>query len=136
MLSSHMAGRTLRAPSFFPLSMSCGSCGSCVGCKVCAGIVALVLTLTTIAAFLGVWNTHNTDAGWVFGTTQGSIALVTFIISIMAWKKMVGKMCPCRSKGACGGCPCGKENCSCPRPGAGVDGPKCSMCGKMPCRCK
>ena len=107
--------------------MSCGSScgGSCAVCKAVSAVVALLLTLTTIAAVIGVWNTHHTATGaWVFGTTAGSVALVTFILSLMAWKKVVGKMCPCRSK-ACGtGCGCGT--------GGGV----CPGCGKMPCKCK
>ncbi len=87
--------------------MSCGSCncGSCVVCKIVAGLVALVLTLTTIAAVIGVYMTHVSPAGWVFGSTAGSVALVTFILSLMAWFKVVKKMCPC-GKGCGSGSSC------------------------------
>jgi hypothetical protein len=109
--------------------MCSGNCGrSCTVCKICGGIVTLVLLLATIAAFLGVWVTHSTPAGWVFGTTAGSLALGVLILSIVALHKTFHKMCGCGSKGGCGaGCDCGKD---------GMMGPKCPMCGKMPCQCK
>lgn len=119
-----------------PISrMSCGSCckgGACAVCKIVAGLIALVFTLTTVAAAVGVWNTHMTLDGWTFGTTPGSAALFVFVVSLMVWFKTVKKMCPCRSAGcgsgcgsSCGGCPCGKENCNCPKSG----------CGKENCGC-
>ena len=95
--------------------MSCGSgsCGGCGGCKVLCGIVALLLTLTTIAAALGVYHAHlGPDGTWMFGTLAGSVSLFTFIVSMVAWLKIVKKMCPCGSKG--GMCPgCGQSPCKC-----------------------
>ncbi len=105
-------------------------CGACIVCKIVAGLVALVLTLTTIAAVIGVYMTHVSPAGWVFGSTAGSVALVTFILSLMAWFKVVKKMCPCSSKGCGSGCGCGGGSCDC------GDGGKCPGCGKSPCVCK
>ena len=106
-------------------------CGGCAGCKVLTGIVAFLTTLTTVAAVIGVWRTHITPAGWVFGTAEGSLALLVFIVSLMVWLKLVKKMCPCNKMGA--GCPCGGAGCKgeCQNGGA-----KCSMCHHMPCTCK
>ena len=93
--------------------MSCCSGGSCGGCKFIVGIMALLTTITTIATFIGVYQTHITPEGWMFGSLNGSIAVIAFLFSIMCWLKLVKKLCPC-GKGACGGCPgCGNMPCSC-----------------------
>jgi hypothetical protein len=90
----------------------CSSGNGCGGCKAILGIVALFLTATTIAALLGVYNAHMTADGFVFGALNGSASLATFILSLVAWLKVVKKMCPCKS--ACGMCPgCGTKPCSC-----------------------
>lgn len=119
-----------------PISPMCGcSKGGCAGCKLFGAVVALLLTLTTIAALVGVWVTHFTESGMLFGSLNGSIALITLIISLMAWLKVVKKMCPCGKGGCCdmgGGCGSGKGGCDCK---SGMDG-KCPMCHRMPCVCK
>jgi hypothetical protein len=93
-------------------------------CKLLAALVTLLLTLTTIAAAIGVWVTHHGTGAWVFGTMPGSIALFTFIVSLLAWFKVFKKMCPC-GKGGCGsGC------------GGGSCGGGCPGCGNNPCSCK
>lgn len=97
--------------------MSCGSCcsgGRCAGCKFVVVIVALLTTITTVATFIGVWQTHMTAEGWSFGTTNGSLAVIAFVASIMCWLKLVKKICPC-GKGSCGGAcsSCGTDPCSC-----------------------
>ena len=106
----------------FPLPlMSCGSCaptggGCCGGCKAMCAIVTLLTTITTIAALIGVYQTHITPEGWMFGSLNGSVAIIAFLASVMCWLKLVKKMCPC-GKGACGGGSCGG-------------------CGQSPCACK
>ena len=80
-------------------------------------IVALLTTVTTIATLIGVYMTHITPEGWMFGSLNGSVAVIAFLASIMCWLKLVKKMCPCGSKGACGAggmCPgCGHSPCTC-----------------------
>ena len=102
--------------------MSCGSsCGGCGGCKALVVIVALLTTATTVATAIGVYMTHYTVEGWMFGTLNGSVAIVAFLVSIMCWLKLVKKLCPCGTmggaccgSGSCGGCPgCGTSPCSC-----------------------
>ena len=89
-----------------------GSCSSCGGCKVIVSIVALLTTVTTVATLIGVYMTHVTAEGWMFGTPNGSLSVLAFLVSIMCWLKLVKKMCPCGKKG--GVCPgCGTSPCSC-----------------------
>ena len=106
--------------------MSCcssGSCGTrCAGCKALTAIVALLSTLTTIATAIGVYQTHLTDQGWMFGTANGSLAVLAFIVSIMCWLKLVKKMCPCGKKAMCADGSCA--------------GGSCPGCGTNPCSCK
>ena len=121
-----------------PTSPMCGcSKGGCAGCKLFGAVVALLLTLTTIAALVGVWVTHFTESGMLFGSLNGSVALITLIISLMACIKVAKKMCPCAKGacggGSCGGCPCGKAGCDCK---SGMDCGKCPACKHMPCTCK
>lgn len=79
--------------------MSCGSggcCGSgCGGCKFIVSVVAFLTTITTVATIIGVYMTHMTIDGWKFGTIDGSLSIVAFVVSIMVWLKLVKKLCPC-----------------------------------------
>ncbi len=92
----------------------------CGGCKFIVGIVALLTTITTIATLIGVYNTHMTAEGWMFGTLNGSLAIIALLLSVMCWLKLVKKMCPC-GKGSCAGGSCGGG---------------CPGCGNDPCTCK
>ena len=95
--------------------MSCcssGSCGTgCGGCKAVKIIVTLLLTATTLATLLGVWKTHSTPSGWMFGTMEGSLAILAFVLSVTIWVKMVKCLCPCSKGGMCPGC--GQDPCVC-----------------------
>lgn len=93
----------------------CGSsCCECAACKVVRAIASLLLLLLTIAAFIGVWHTHMTATGWMFGSTDASLAILAAVASLAVFHKTSKKLCRC-NKGACGGCPCGKEGCACPK---------------------
>lgn len=63
-------------------------------------VVALLVTLATLAALVGVWKTHMTADGMMFGSTEGSLALLTFVLSSVIWVKMVKCLCPCSKGGA------------------------------------
>ncbi len=103
--------------------MSCGSCcssgcGPCLVCKIASGIVGLLVTVTTVATLIGVWMTHNTPEGWAFGTPNGSLSVIAFVVSAAVWLKIFKKMCGCCGKkgGACkdGACTdggCGDGSC-------------------------
>ncbi len=82
--------------SFPPPSM-CGSCCECGACKVIRIIVSLLLLAATVAAFIGMWHNHVTPTGWVFGTTEGSLSILTFVASLMLLFKTSKKLCPCNS---------------------------------------
>lgn len=95
------SGRGMMASSFLPpIFMSCCSSGNCTGCKVGQAVVLLVLTITSVAAFIGVWNTHMLASGWSFGTQEGSLAILALVFSFTMWGKKMSKMCPC-NKVAC-----------------------------------
>lgn len=91
----------------------CSSCssGSCFGCKIFRLIYAFVLTLIVLAAFVGVWRTHVLANGMVYGTPDGSLALLVFIIALHFWYRTVKVLCPCRSAGCCSAC--GSDPCTC-----------------------
>ncbi len=80
------------------------SCSVC--CKVCKWIVMLLLLCTSIAALLGVYQTHvvtGSDASRMmiqFGSTSGSLAIIAFVASVLAWGK---KMACCMGK-SCDSC--------------------------------
>lgn len=91
----------------------------CTICKIVKYLVAILLTLATVAAFMGAWNTHMVGGVLQFGAGDASLALLTFVISITLWLKLVKKLCPC-NKGGCGcgsgcgcggGCNCGSKDC-------------------------
>lgn len=80
--------------------------GCSTGCMVCKWIVAVLLLLVAIAALVGVYQTHvvtGSDASRTmiqFGSTSGSLAIIAFVVSVMAWCK---KMAACMS-GSCEVC--------------------------------
>ncbi len=64
-------------------------------CIVSKWATAILLFLTSIAALIGVYETHVVSGGVQFGSTSGSLAILAFTVSIMAWGK---KMVCCMSK--------------------------------------
>lgn len=82
------------------------SCACSKGCMISKWIVCLLLLATTIAALVGVYQTHvivGTDPARFaiqFGSTSGSLAIIAFVVSVMAWGK---KMMCCMSK-SCEAC--------------------------------
>ena len=78
---------------------SAGCCSP--GCKVCKWVVAILLLLTSIAALVGVYQTHvitGSDSSRVviqFGSTSGSLAIIAFVVAVVSWGKQI--MC-CMSK--------------------------------------
>ncbi|TSC57726.1 MAG: hypothetical protein Greene041619_971 [Candidatus Peregrinibacteria bacterium Greene0416_19] len=99
-----------------PLSMCGCSPGMCSACKTIGSLVLLVLTLAAVAALIGVVHTHYVLGSWVFGSMDGSVALITLIVSLLAGYKLMKKMCGCGCCGSlctkCGhddGCTCGKN---------------------------
>ncbi len=73
--------------------------GCSTGCMIGKWIVAAALLLVAVAALIGVYQTHvvtGSDSSRVmiqFGSTSGSLAIIAFVVSVMAWcKKMVACM--------------------------------------------
>ncbi len=93
--------------------------GMCAVCKTIKILVALVFFILALAALAGVYQTHYTPAGFVFGTSDCSFAIIALVASLLAWHKTTKGLCPCSRKSCgtgcgCGGaCACGKENCDC-----------------------
>lgn len=77
------------------------SAGSaCIGCMIMQWLTALFLLVVTIAALIGAYMAHVMPDGVVFGSTNGSLALIAFTASIVLLGKQMRKCCPC------GGCEC------------------------------
>lgn len=88
-------------------STSCSSGGKSLACKIVAGIFLLLTTVTTLAMLVGVYRAHVIPAdylpqmpagGLLFGSPEGSLAVIAFIASAALWLKIVCKMCPCTKK--------------------------------------
>jgi hypothetical protein len=69
-------------------------------CIVSKWAVAILLFLTSIAALIGVYNTHIVSGGVQFGSSGGSFAIIAFTVSVMAW----GKKMACCMSGNCEVC--------------------------------
>ena len=104
----------------------CSSGGKCGGCKAILALVCLLVTVLTIAAAIGVYKSHVLPDGWDFGSLNGSLAILTLVVSVMAWLKLVKKLCPCGKGGLCSSGGCGGGSC----------GDGCGACGQSPCNCK
>ena len=73
-----------------------------VGCKIMKMVSTLLLFVVAVAALVGVYETHvitGTDASRMmlqFGSTSGSLAIVAFVLSFVAFlKHMCACMAPC-----------------------------------------
>jgi len=74
-------------------------------------IVALLLILVVIATFGGVWQMVVMPGNWSLGSSDQSLALLAFVIALMAWFKVAKKLCPCSRRGSCA--MCGNNPCTC-----------------------
>ncbi|OGJ59831.1 hypothetical protein A2881_01715 [Candidatus Peribacteria bacterium RIFCSPHIGHO2_01_FULL_55_13] len=63
--------------------------GSGSACSVLIGLVAFLLLITSLAAMMGVVNTHLTGSGIAFGGSGASLALIAFGLNISLCAKMV-----------------------------------------------
>jgi hypothetical protein len=80
--------------------------------------VLIIMTIALVIAGAAAYNTHFIGAALIFGTTDASLALLTFVITLSYWFKLSKKACPCNWKGGCGdSCGCGSGS-GC---GAGCD---------------
>ena len=70
------------------------------GCLITKWVVALLLLLVSIAAGMGIYQTHIVAGGAQFGSTSGSLAIIAFTISVMAWSKQM----VCCMKNSCEVC--------------------------------
>lgn len=67
--------------------------GSGAACSVFLGLVAFLLLLTSLAAMMGVVNTHLTSGGIAFGGSGASLALLAFAINIAFFAKFLCYVC-------------------------------------------
>ncbi len=71
--------------------------GCPIGCVIVKWVVCILLLLVAIAALLGVEQTHvmiSSDPARFavqFGSTSGSLSIIAFVVSIMAWGKQMAK---------------------------------------------
>ncbi len=88
----------------YSLFMNGSKCTSCTIVGYLSIAVYLVITLITLYA---AYNTHFLPSGFVAGTPEGSLALLTVVFSFHLLVKAFKKCCSCG-----GGCGCG-GNCNC-----------------------
>jgi hypothetical protein len=54
------------------------------------GVVTVLLFLCALAALVGVYKSHFLAVGLTFGTTQGSLSLIAFAVTItVAMKQLI-----------------------------------------------
>lgn len=75
--------------------LSTKQAGCSTGCTLSKWITVVLLFLATLAALVGVYETHvitGSDASRTviqFGSTSGSLAIIAFVISVMALHRKV-----------------------------------------------
>ena len=59
-------------------------------------VVMLLLLFVAIASGIGVYMAHVTSQGLVFGAPAGSLAILSFVVSVLAFiKSLKACMAPC-----------------------------------------
>ena len=91
--------------SMFSAKKKAPAVQACIGCMIMQWLTALFLLVGAIASLIGAYMAHVLPEGVVFGSTNGSLALIAFTLSIVLLSKQMKKCCPC---GGCG--------CACPMP--------------------
>ena len=70
-------------------------------CRIAKWTVCLLLLLVSVAALVGVFQTHVIDFAPMrvqFGSTSGSLSILAFTVAVMAWgKKMMSFMGKCEA---------------------------------------
>jgi ABC-type bacteriocin/lantibiotic exporter with double-glycine peptidase domain len=61
-------------------------------------LVSALLFLTALVALIGVYFSHVLTTGVAFGTSSGSLAIIAFVLSVLALSKQVKA---CMSECAC-----------------------------------
>lgn len=83
----------------------------CTGCTIVGYVSVAVYLLITLITLYAAYNTHFLPSGFVAGTPEGSLALLTVVFAFHLLVKSWKKACPCGC--GCGGsCGCG-PNCNC-----------------------
>lgn len=84
--------------------MGHGSCCECGACKFFRVIVSVLLLVAVVASAIAMWNTHVLATGFVFGTTEGTLAIIAFAFTLTKFYKVAKRLCTC----GCGdSCNCG-----------------------------
>lgn len=68
---------------------------ACMGCMVMKWLTGFFFLVAAIAALIGAYMAHVTPDGLVFGSTNGSLALIAFVVSMKLLSKQIRCCCPC-----------------------------------------
>ncbi len=92
----------------------CQSCsgGSCLPCKIASIVFAIVYAATAIIAIISLYRLQVVAKEMFFGATETSVATIALIASMMAFMKMMKKICPCCAKGCKSGACTGNGCCT------------------------
>lgn len=66
----------------------------CTSCMVTNIVTAVLLLVATVAAAIGVYKAHFLAAGATFGTSNGSLSIIAFVLAVTLCAKSC-KMCCC-----------------------------------------
>jgi hypothetical protein len=72
-----------------PILKKKNTTGSSSACSILCGLVTFLLLLSSLAALMGVVNTHLTSGGISFGGSGASLSLIAFAINIFLCSKLV-----------------------------------------------
>ncbi len=72
------------------------SSAMCTVCSIVTWIVMVLAALAVVASLVGVYKAHFLAGGATFGTTNGSLALISLVATLAFLMKMM-MYCPCRN---------------------------------------
>lgn len=67
----------------------------CTGCGIANYVALVLLAIGTIATVIGVYKAHLLPAGATFGTSNGSLSLIAFVLAVTLLKKTFCGCCGC-----------------------------------------
>lgn len=67
----------------------------CTGCTAGNIVASVLLAIGAIASAIGVYKAHVLAAGATFGTSNGSLSLIAFVIAVSLLHKTCKSCCGC-----------------------------------------
>lgn len=74
---------------------SAAKVSGCTGCSVGNILSLVLLAVATVASAIGVYKAHVLSTGATFGTSNGSLSLIAFVLAVTLLHKACRKCCGC-----------------------------------------